>query len=170
MTDQIQVTGDKVLNISFAKGKWWYSNDGGDTSVTLSGSNVVTAQGGNGGTYRGGNGWSGGGGKNSGAGGFNGGDGGDGHKYIYDSTTGGAGGAGQGTSLPSIQGLTITAGAGGQSWSYSYSYGGGGGGGGGVIINGDGGRRDDSRAAQGYGSGGGFYDKAGKSGVVILYV
>ena len=168
MTDQIQVTGDKVLHISFAEGKWWYPNDGGDTIVTLSGINVVTAQGGDGGTYRGGNGWSGGGGKNSGAGGFNGGDGGDGHKYIYDSTTGGAGGAGQGTSLPSIKGLNITAGAGGQC-SYSYLYHCRGGGGGGVIINGDGGIRDDSRAAQGYGSGGGHYDKAGKSGVVILY-
>ena len=164
MTDQIQVTGDKVLNISFAKGKWWYPNDGGDTSVTLSGSNVVTAQGGNGGTYRGGNGWSGGGGKLSGAGGFNGGDGVDGRKSIYDSTTGGAGGAGQGTSLPSIQGLTITAGAGGQS-----CFGCQGGGGGGVMINGDGGRRDDNRAAQGYGSGDGHYG-SGHSGVVILYV
>ena len=59
-------------------------------------------------------------------------------------------GVGQGTSMPSIQGLTITAGAGGQLCSRSYGEGGGG-----VIINGDGVRQNDGRSL-GYGSGGGL--------------
>ena len=158
-TDQIQVTGDKLLNISIGKGSYW--EDGEATSVTLSGRIVVTAQGGEqAGWSEGGNGWSGGGCYNGGAGGSNG------NEYGDDACYTGGAGAGQGTSLPSIQGLHITAGAGGQS-CYSYCDGGGGGG---VIINGDGGMRFDSRAAQGYGSGGGYYDRIGKSGVVILYV
>ena len=134
--------------------------DGGDTIISFSGGIVFTAQGGEQGTsFSVGAGWSGGGGYYGGVGGFNGGNGGDGDYYGQD------GGAGQGTSLPSIEGLTITAGAGGQSCYGCY-----GGGGGGVIINGDGGRRNDNRASQGYGSGGGRFGRNGQSGVVILYV
>ena len=149
----IQATGRMTVTIGAGGVR---NFDGGETTIENSSGQTVYARGGQSVGYgNGGNGWS-GGGAWGGAGGHNGGDGKD-----YQ----GRGGKGQHMALPSIAGVLIEAGAGGQSCFLEQCLGGGGGG---LIINGDG-KRSDTRAAQGYGSGSGDYGSGGKSGAVILY-
>ena len=81
---------------------------------------------------------------------------------------GNKGGKGQHSSLPSIAGVHLEAGSGGECSDCNH-----GGGGGGLVINGRG-KRSQTGAAQGYGSGGGSPGgrnvTIGNSGVVILYI
>ena len=135
-----------------------FNRYGKATTVSNSDGETVSADGGKFGvSFAGGNGWSGGGGRYWGVGGQNG---SDGKKGSYTQL----GGRGQHMPLPTIPGVTILPGSGGKSCQGCY-----GGGGGGIIINGKG-KRDNERAAQGFGAGGGKYADRGQHGAVILYL
>ena len=99
---------------------------------------------------------------NGGAGGSNGTSGGSGSSYNGVTRPGGAG-----TGIPlsrDLVSLGITAGRGEQSCGPCN-----GGGGGGVLVLGSGPDRESSRAAQGFGAGGGEGDYSGADGVVIIW-